>query len=270
MALSIAVPRPHPRYGTELVRDWAAEGEPIADVVLIHGIAEHSGRYEAVGDQLSGAGFQVRGFDLVGHGVTGGRRGHIDDWSEYHDQVQSHVEEMRASGRPLVLLGHSMGGNIALGYAASDRPSPDLVVVSAPALAGGAGWQRKLAPIAARIAPTLPVPQQIRGDQLSRDPMVGERYFADPLVVTKATTGLGAALFAAMDRVAADAEKIEVPVLVLHGEADTIVRCSSTEILGSLDGFERRTYPDLRHELFNEPEGPQIIDEVIVWVKERL
>ncbi|HEX6946066.1 MAG TPA: alpha/beta hydrolase [Acidimicrobiia bacterium] len=270
MALSVAIPRPHPRYGTELVRDWEAEGDPLADVVLVHGIAEHSGRYEAVGSQLSGAGFQVRAFDLPGHGVTGGRRGHIDDWSEYHDQIEAHVREMRESGRSLVLLGHSMGGNLVLGYAASDRPSPDLVVASAPALGGGAGWQRTLAPVLARILPKLAVPNQLRGDQLSRDPMVGERYFADPLVVTKSTTSLGAALFAAMEQVAREAGRIEVPVLVLHGEDDTIVPARSTEPLGSLDGFERRTYPGLRHEIFNEPEGPEIVAEVIAWVSERL
>lgn len=268
--MSVATPRPHAAYGTELVRDWAADADPIADVVIVHGIAEHSGRYERVGAQLAASGMQVRSFDLAGHGVTGGRRGHIDRWDEFHTQIESHVTEMKRSGRPLVLLGHSMGGNLVLGYAASGRPAPDLVTVSAPALGGGAGWQRALAPVLARIAPTLAVPQRLRGDQLSRDPLVGERYFADPLVVTKATARLGAELFAAMDRVSDEARDIAVPVLVLHGDADTIVPASSTEPLASLDGFERRTYPDLRHEIFNEPEGPQIVDEVVAWVTRRI
>jgi acylglycerol lipase len=270
MALSIAIPRPHPKYGTELVRDWNPEGEPVAAVVLVHGIAEHSGRYEAVGDRLSEAGFEVRGFDLVGHGVTGGTRGHVDDWAEFLDQIEAHVAEMRETGLPLVLFGHSMGGNLVLDYPIAGRPAPDIIVASAPALYGGAGWQRKLAPVLARIAPKLAVPSKIKGEQLSRDPMVGERYFADPLVLTRATASLGAQLFAAMDRVAAGAGKIEVPVLVLHGEDDTIVPARSTEALGDLEGFERRTYPGLRHEILNEPEGPEILDEIIDWVRARL
>lgn len=259
--------RPHHRYGTELVRTWVPASDPKADIVLVHGIAEHSGRYERVGSILSGAGFRVTAFDLVGHGMTGGRRGHVDRWDQYLDQIESHVAEV---GRPRVLLGHSMGGNLVLGYAASHRPPVDLVVASAPALAGGAAWQRAIAPVMGRLLPTLAVPQKLKASQLSRDPLVGERYFADPLVVTKATTRLGAELFAAMDRVSDAAADITVPVLVLHGEEDTIVPVSSTEPLGGLDGFERRTYPHLRHEIFNEPEGPEIVTEVAEWIAARV
>ncbi len=265
--MSVATARAHPRYGTELVRTWTPSGDPAADIILVHGIAEHSGRYERVGEILAGLGFRVTGFDLAGHGMTGGRRAHIDDWDEYLDQIESHVIE---ASHPRVLLGHSMGGNLVLGYAASHRAPVDLVVASAPALTGGAAWQRAIAPFVARILPKLPAPQKIKGSQLSRDPLVGEKYFADPLVVTSATTRLGAELFSAMDRVADSASDITVPVLVLHGEDDTIVPAQSTEPLGSLAGFERRTYPGLRHEIFNEPEGPDIVAEVADWIRARL
>ncbi len=264
---SEATPRPHQRYGTELVRTWEPDLEPKAEIILVHGIAEHSGRYERTGSILAAAGFRVMGFDLAGHGMTGGRRGHIDRWDEYLDQIESHVME---AGHPRVLLGHSMGGNLVLGYAASHRPRVDLVVASAPALAGGAAWQRAIASVLSRLLPTLAVPQKLKGSQLSRDPLVGERYFADPLVVTTATTRLAAELFAAMDRVSDAASEITVPVLVLHGEADTIVPTSSTEPLGALDGFERRTYPRLRHEILNEPEGPEIVAEAADWISARV
>lgn len=265
--MSEATPRPHPRYGTELVRTWKPSGDPIADIVLVHGIAEHSGRYERTGAILADRGFLVTGFDLAGHGMTGGRRCHIDAWDEYLDQIESHVA---AASRPRVLLGHSMGGNLVLGYGASHRTPVDLVVASAPALRGGAGWQRALARVLGRVAPTLAFPQKLKGEQLSRDPLVGERYFSDPLVVTKATARLGAEFFAAMDRVADSASDIAVPVLVLHGEDDTIVPTRSTERLGEIPGFERRTYPNLRHEIFNEPEGPDIVSEVSEWIRSRV
>lgn len=267
---SIARPVGHGLVGTELVRDWAPEGDPRATIVLVHGIAEHSGRYERTGSLLSDAGFHVRSFDLIGHGATGGHRVDIEDWDHFHTQLQDHMEWAREEGRPLVLFGHSMGGNLVLEYAMSKSPSPDLIVASAPALGGGAGWQRALAPIMARLAPTLATPLMLKGDQLSRDPDVGEAYFSDPLVATKASNRLGAALFQAMDNVRTRAHEITILTLVLHGGADTIVPPQSTAPLGELPAFERRVYPKLRHEILNEPEGPEVVQDIIDWIDEHL
>jgi alpha-beta hydrolase superfamily lysophospholipase len=267
---STAVPRPHPEIGTELVRDWLPSGDSRATVVLVHGLAEHSGRYERTGRLLAGAGLRVRSFDLIGAGASGGPRWDIDDWGRYHDQIESHVVFARDQGKPVVLMGHSMGGNLVLDYVMSDRVKPDMVVVSAPALGGGAGWQRALAPVVARIIPKAQVPNGVKGYQLSRDPAVGEAYFADPLVFKSSTPRLGAALFAAMDRVRRDAGSISIPTLVLHGGSDTIVPPQSTAALGDLPGFERRLYPELRHEILNEPEGPAIVTEIIAWINARI
>lgn len=267
---SISTPTPHPDIGIELVRDWAPTGDHRATVVLVHGLAEHSGRYERTGSLLAEAGFHVRGFDLIGAGASGGARWDIDDWTRFHAQIQSHIEWARAQGKPVVLLGHSLGGNLVVGYVLSDRPQPDLLVCSAPAFGGGAGWQRALAPISARLIPKLAVPSALKGEQLSRDPAVGEAYFADPLVHTSATSRLGAALFKAMGEITEGASNISIPTLVLHGGSDTIVPPQSTAFLADLPGIERRLYPELRHELFNEPEGPELVAEVVEWIKDKL
>ncbi len=263
---SVSRPVPMDETGIELVRDWVPEGTPRAYVVLVHGIAEHSGRYERTGTLLADAGLFVRSFDLIGFGGTGGRRGDIDDWSRYHDQVGRHVSWAREQGGPVVLMGHSMGGNLALGYALSDRERPDLLILSAPALGGGAAWQKAIAGVAARLAPTIPVPQALKGEQLSRDPAVGDAYFSDPLVYTKATPRLGLALFDSMQDLTARANRLEVPTLVLHGTADTIVPPGSTAILGEVAGVERRLKPNLRHEILNEPEGPELVQEIVDWI----
>jgi alpha-beta hydrolase superfamily lysophospholipase len=256
--------------GMELVRDWAPATAPKAHIVLVHGIAEHCGRYERTGSLLADAGFFVRSFDLIGFGGSGGARGDIEDWSRYHDQIQRHMEWAREQGGPLVLMGHSMGGNLALGYVLSGRPKPDLLVLSAPALGGGAAWQRAVAPVAARIAPGLAIPNSLKGEQLSRDPEVGERYFADPLVYAKSTTRLGALLFEAMDELNRTVAELDVPTLVLHGSADTIVPPASTAILGELPDVERRLLPNLRHEILNEPEGPEIVEQIVTWIDQRI
>ncbi|MGH8915329.1 MAG: lysophospholipase [Acidimicrobiia bacterium] len=267
---SVSRPVAAEEIGMELVRDWAPSVAPKAHVVLIHGMAEHSGRYERTGSLLADAGLYVRSFDLIGLGASGGARGDIDDWSRYHEQIRRHVEWARSQGGPLVLMGHSMGGNLALGYVLSGRPAPDLLVLSAPALGGGAGWQRALAVVAAKMAPTVPIPNALKAEQLSRDPAVGEAYFSDPLVYSKTTPRLGAALFEAMGDVTRDAYHLDIPTLVLHGTADTIVPPQSTAFLGELPGVERRLLPNLRHEILNEPEGPELVEEIIDWIHDRL
>jgi alpha-beta hydrolase superfamily lysophospholipase len=267
---SVAIPTAHDEIGTELVREWVPAGEVRASIVLVHGLAEHSGRYERTGSLLSDAGFHVRSFDLIGAGASGGDRWDIDEWSRYHDQIETHVVWARDQGHPVVLMGHSLGGNLALGYAISERPSPDLLVVSAPALSGGAAWQKAIAPAIARVLPTMSMPNGVKGDHLSRDPAVGEAYFSDPLVHIKSTTRLGAAFLTAMDDVVIGCENLDVPTLVLHGGMDPTVPPQSTAFLGDIPGVERRLYPDLRHELLNEPEGPEIVAEIIVWVNERI
>ncbi len=267
---SKAEPRPHPVVGSQLVRTWSPPGPVRAGVVLVHGIAEHSGRYERTGCLLAEAGFEVSAADLVGFGATGGKRGHVDDWGEFLDQVEVLVSQARSTVRDVVLLGHSMGGLIALEYALTDRPSPDLLVLSAPLLEWGAAWQRKSAPLAAKLMPRMMFPNGVKGDQLSRDPAVGEAYFADPLVLGRASAKVGAELFAAMERTRAGLTRLEIPTLVIHGGSDSIVPPTATVELGAYPGVERRLYPKLRHELFNEPEGPEVVSEVIEWIVARL
>jgi acylglycerol lipase len=261
--------KPHPDIGTELVRDWEPKDEPRAYVVLVHGLAEHCGRYERTGSLLAEAGVWVRSFDLIGAGGSGGRRWDIDKWGRFHDQVGSHVDWARESGKTVVLMGHSLGGNIALGYVLSDRTPPDLLVLSAPALAGGAAWQRSLAPILARITPKAAIPNPVDGTHLSRDPSVAEAYFADPLVVTKSTVRLGAQIFEQIDDLNRRLDELNVPTLVIHGGDDELVPTRSSERLGELDIVDRKVYEGLRHETMNEPEGPQVIADIVAWIEDK-
>ena len=267
---STSRPEPVEGFGIEQVREWPTEGPPRATVVMIHGLAEHSGRYERTGSLLSDAGFAVRSFDLFGFGGSGGRRGDIALWSLYHDQIERHLVWARSTGVPVVLFGHSMGGNLAMGYVISGQLAPDLLVLRAPALGGGAGWQRVVAAIASKVAPTISIPNGLKGAQLSRDPAVGEAYFSDPLVWPKSTPRLGSYLFTAMTEITEGASRIDIPTLVLHGGADTIVPPQSTAFLSELPNFERRLYPGLRHEILNEPEGPGLVQEIVDWIDARL
>lgn len=268
MIISVARPEPAPDGGAQLVREWDPEGEPRGDLVLVHGIGEHSGRYAQVGSWFTEAGYRVRGFDLIGFGASSGPRGDIARWSLYLDQVEGHLRAMRTEGRPLALMGHSLGGLIAAEYAVSERPQPDLLILSSPALMGGAAWQRAIVPFFGRAFPTLSFPNVIKGSQLSRDPAVGEAYMSDPLNLFKTTARLGANALASQARVVPLLSRISIPTFVIHGGDDTLVPPEASQLLLGLPGVERRLYPDLRHECLNEPEGRQVVVDIVSWLDE--
>jgi alpha-beta hydrolase superfamily lysophospholipase len=259
-----------PAAGAEAGGAWA--GRPWASVLLVHGLGEHSGRYEHVGDQMSAAGLDVHAYDHRGSGGSGGRRGHVDRWSQYHDDLQDRLRSVRAAAGPrqVVLFGHSMGGLIVLGYLLTERPKPDLVVLSAPGLDSTlASWKKTLAPVLGRVVPTLAIRNGINGATLSRDASVAEKVEADPLAAKASTARFGAEALKEQARVRRDYEGLTLPTLVLHGLDDGLVPARASEVLASLPNVERRTYPGLRHELHNEPEGPAIIDEIIAWIRAR-
>ena len=255
-----------------LIRHWAAEA-PRAAVLLVHGLGEHSGRYEHVGEQLSAARLETFAWDLRGHGASGGERAWVDSWARFHDDLEDRLSAVRATvpGLPVVIYGHSLGGLIALGYYVDGRPPPDLMVLSAPGLDDDlAAWKHKLAPMLARIAPHLRIANGINPPHRSRDAARQEEVRVDPLMVYATTSRMGALGFAEQPRVRAAATRLTVPTLVIHGLDDPIVPARASEPLASLPGVTRRAYAGIRHEPHNEPEGPQIIADVIAWIDSQL
>lgn len=260
------------RDGTKLLtRHWPAV-DPWASLLLVHGLGEHSGRYEHVGDHLAEAGIDTHAYDQSGNGESSGRKGDIDRWSRFHDDLEDRLVAVRASaaGRPVALYAHSMGALVAAGYLLDDRPRPDFTVLSAPGLDSTlARWKLQLASVFARVAPSLALPQGIRADTLSRDPEVGRRVRGDPLNVSANTLRFAAEAVREQARVRDNARSIGGPTLVIHGLDDGLVPPSASEVFAGAPGVERRTYPGLRHELHNEPEGLDVVDDVIAWLRER-
>ncbi|MDP2623608.1 MAG: lysophospholipase [Actinomycetota bacterium] len=252
-------------------RRWRPTGDPRSAVVLVHGIAEHAGRYEHVGAALAARGHDVRATDLRGFGRSDGRRAAVNDWHEYLDDLSGDIASARHLGVPVVLLGHSLGGLIALSYALSDRPGPDLLVLSAPAVDAAIPLYKKIAArVLGVVSPNKEIGNALDGAQLCRDPTVGERYFADPLLHARTTLGLGRAALRAGDRARAQFARLQVPTLVIHGGADTIVPPPISAPLGELPGVERVLFPSFRHESFNEEGGAQAIATIADWLESRI
>ncbi len=270
------------RDGTLLLtRRWDPPGnrEPWATVLLVHGLGEHSGRWESVGERLAAAGLAVRSFDLRGHGASSGRRAHVERFDEHLEDVEDRlaavlVDWQGGDSGPVVLYGHSLGGLIAADYLLSARRPPAAAVLSAPALGDRVRPAlRKATPLLSRAVPRLELANPFSPDDLSRDPGVAAAYRADPLVSHRTTARLGAEIFAAADRVngaVAAGQTLPCPTLVIHGTADPIVPPASTAALGRLPGVERQLLPDVRHEPYNDPDGRAIVDAVVAWLRGQL
>jgi acylglycerol lipase len=263
------------RDGLELrTLRWAADGDPRAHLLLIHGIAEHAGRHAHVATRFAQAGIETHAFDLRGFGASSGRRAYLDRWSQYHEDVEDQLAAIRAvSGRlPVVLYGHSMGGLIAIGHVLADvpRPAPDLLVLSAPAIgANVALWKRSLADVLGRLAPRFEIANDLPPGGLSHDGQVELAYRSDPLNYHRTTARLGMELFHEQARVAARLTRIaalSLPTYVLHGSDDEVVPVSSSASLEDRENVTRRVYPGLRHEMHNEPEAAAVIDDTTAWI----
>lgn len=258
------------RGGTQLRRRWEVT-DPLAAVLIVHGMGEHSGRYGHVGDHLADHRFDVLAFDQLGFGQSEGRRAHVDSFDQLLDDVEALMAERRELDVPVVLLGHSMGGLVVAAYLVSGRPQPDLAVLSAPLLEVEVeAWRRVAAPILGRIVPRLFIPNKIDGAVLSRDVAVQQAYVNDPLVTTGQTAGMGKAILEAMDRTGKAIHQISIPTYVLHGAEDELVPISASEPLRELPSVTYKVWDGLRHECFNEPEQNEVLAALSKWLLAQL
>lgn len=255
---------------TQLRRHWPAE-QPRAALLLVHGIGEHSGRYEHVGAFLAAHGIDTLAFDNRGFGQSGGRRAWVSSFDDYVADVEHLLAERRTLGVPLILMGHSLGGLIVSTYLVSRRPQPDLAILSAPALhAEVPKWQRVMAPLISRVAPTAFIKSKIEAELLSRDVAVQQAYVDDPLVFGGATAGLGNEIFSTMERTSAMLDRITLPTYVLHGADDQLVPAAASARLEALDNVARKVWSGLRHECLNEPEQAEVLAALQAWIDGQL
>ena len=266
------------RDGTRLFYRWHPVAEARATVVLVHGFAEHSGRYARVMEALNDAGFNALAYDYRGHGHAEGERVYIDRFSEYVEDLRSALDFAEDRGRklPLFLIGHSQGGLISSVGMLSQQRRVRGCVLSSPAFGVAVpvpAWKDGLGKVMARILPSLAIPSGIDPGLLCRDAQVVKDYVADPLVPTYARARWYVAFTETQAEIARRAPEITVPMLVLQGGADEIADPAATERvskrMGSSDMSYRRL-DGLYHEIFNEPEGPEVVSELVAWIEARL
>jgi len=264
--------------GGVFYRHWRPTVAVRGVILLVHGLGEHSGRYQGFAEYFCPRGFALVAPDHPGHGKSPGQRAHIDRFEDFLPPL----DKLRATiarwypDQPCFLVGHSMGGLIAARYLLDHQQQFAGAALSGAALAVAEKPSAVLLwinALLARLWPTLGL-MQLDATQISRDREVVQAYLDDPLVHDgKATARLVSELFGSMAEVASRRASITLPLLVMHGEQDAMTAAQGSREFHRAAGSADKTlrvYPELYHEIFNEPERLEVLGDLAQWLEQRV
>ncbi len=257
---------------------WLPDHGPKAIILLVHGYAEHAGRYQYFAEHCVGKGYAVFAVDHWGHGRSEGAPGYVPDFSVFHDGV----DQLLACAKqdfpelPVMLVGHSMGGLISATYLLANQSKFSACVLSGPAVKAAeepSAFLKAISGFLSRFFPKLGV-LELDPNGVSRDPQVVADYLADPLVYNgKMGARLAAEMLTNMTKIQEKAGQISLPVLLLHGEKDSLAAAEGSKFLDShISSSDKKLiiYPELFHEIFNEPEKDIVLNDMTDWLDKQL
>lgn len=250
---------------------------PKAVVCLVHGQGEHTSRYAHVAEALGRQGFVLFGADLRGHGRSDGARGHISSAEDFMQDIDVLLEQARTCfpGLPIILYGQSVGGILVLYYGLLRKPEVKGVIAASSTIHTAMEQQKikaVLAKVLGSLSPNTLTASGLNPKSISRDEKVVQAYIDDPFVHNKISLGFGKAMLDMTTWTLAHANEFSLPLLLLHGKADTIAfPSSSIEFAAPLK--EKCTlvlWDDAYHELHNEPEKNEVFKTMTLWMDARL
>jgi acylglycerol lipase len=257
---------------------WLPEGKVKAVLLIVHGLADHSGRYMNVVNYFVPMGYAVYALDHIGHGKSSGTRMYVERFEDYTDTLKTYFDMVRhwQPDQPIFMVGHSMGGLIGPLYLLDHQTELAGAVLSGPAVKPHDPVSPAVIFIGKVISALMPKLGVIalEADGVSRDPAVVQAYMSDPLVCHgKTTARLSAELLKTMQRVTAEAAKITLPILILQGSADRLVDPNGAQMLYDTVSSVDKTikiYDSFYHEVFNEPEHDRVLGDVKAWLETHL
>ncbi len=256
-------------------QQWVAD-EPKANIVIVHGLGEHTNRYKNYVDYFVPRGFSIYSFELRGHGRSGGARGYVDRFQDFAADANEVVSRVRhQSNLKLFLLGHSLGSLIALSYTIHYPDRIDGLILSGTALADALKVppvKRAAAKMLSRVAPKMKFDNGVVTEHLSHDPNIKE-YDADPLVHRTATPRLATEAEAERLLIQANARNWKVPTLMLHGGDDRLCLIEAAKdfqqrLPAGLSEF--KTYEGFFHEIHNEPGREMVFKDIESWLNQKM
>jgi len=253
---------------------WLPEGNVKAVLLVVHGLGEHSGRYMNVVNHFVPLGYAVYGLDHIGHGKSEGMREVVERFEDYTDTLTIYYNMVKGwqTGKPVFLLGHSMGGLIAAYYLLDHQADFRGAVISAPGIKVSASISQAAITIGKILSVLAPKAGVLALDVngISRDPEVVTAYVNDPLVFHgKTPARLAAELVKTMSRVTAEVDKSTLPFIIVQGGQDKLVDPAGAQMLYDKASSKDKTikvYDGLYHEVFNEPERARVLKDVETWL----
>jgi len=253
---------------------WLPDDEAKAVLLIVHGLGEHSSRYVNVVNYFVPRGFAVYAMDHIGHGKSEGAREYVERFEDFTETLEIFCQMVKGwqAGKPIFLLGHSIGGLIAADYLLNHQADFRGAIFSGAAISAGKSVSpitMALSKILSTLAPKMGV-LRLDASLLSRDPQVVSAYVNDPLVFHgKTPARLGAELLKAIQRVSAEMEKISLPFIIVQGSEDKLVDPAGAQALYQRASSKDKTikvYQGLYHEVFNEPERDMALKDIEDWL----
>lgn len=252
--------------------------EPRATVVICHGQGDHSGRYDHVARYFAQRGYAVYAHDHRGQGKSGGHRGHIDRFANYYDDLWLVIKTVKArqAGKKLFLIGHSLGGLIAIGYAQSRPKTINGLIASSPGLERSMhvpAIKLILGKLMLHIAPRFALNPGLQAEGLTHDPQVAAAYKADPIREPRVTARFYAEFEKAGRDVRRNAGALTVPSLIMPGGDDPICSTPATvQFYDEVSAADKTlvVWEGMYHEIFNEIDKQKVLEVAESWVAERL
>lgn len=259
-------------------QSWLPEGEPKAVLMVVHGLAEHSGRYMNVVEHFVPKGYAVYGLDHIGHGKSEGPRVFLNRFDDFTITLKIFFDMIQAEqpGKPVFIVGHSMGGLISSYYLLDHQDELAGAVLSGAGVKVPSNVSATTVTMGKIFSTLLPKFGILGLDatMVSRDPAVVDAYVNDPLVYTgKTTARLAAEMLGAMQRVSNEAGKITLPVTIVHGGEDKLVDPEASEMLYEKVSSTDKTikiYEGYYHEVFNDPGYEIVLGDVEAWLEKHL
>jgi len=252
-----------------------------AVMVIAHGLGEHSGRYENVVKQLVPKGISVYAPDFRGHGKSDGKRGHVLSFGEYIEDLHSIIEtalKEKKQNIKLFLLGHSMGGLIAINYAIRRQETIDGLIISSPSLGVAVkvpAVKAALGKVMSSLWPGLSLNNELDASKISHDEKVVAAYENDPLVHDRVTARWFTEFLSAMEKANREKQKIKIPVLMQIAGDDHLVNAEASksffETLAIKDKMIH-VYEGLYHEVYNEREDVRkpVLNDLEAWINSHI
>ena len=252
---------------------FSPPGETKGVIVLIHGMGEHFGRYKHVADFFNSIQYAVIGMDYRGHGTSQGKRGHISSYDQLMDDTDLLVKKARAvfNGLPVIIYGHSLGGNIAANYVLRRQLAVKRLIITAPYFKlafDPPGWKVAMSKLMAKVLPALTLPTQLELTALSRVRSVMDEYKNDPLVHDKISAAFFTQVHPAGLYPIEHAAELKTKTLAMHGLADRITSYKGTTAFAENNPqmIELKLWDGLYHEIHNEKEQQQVFNYIAAWL----